>query len=126
VKFAGRPASRAGQGRAARPGRRWRLAACIAVALAYIAVPEVPVRPSSIFPDQPQVRALRPAIIAYLQSAAYRNQLGWHARPGVYASGKLTWLCDVAIVEIRPQGPQWRASVEVARGDCPRHRLPCS
>lgn len=101
-----------GHRREARPGRRWRLAAGVVAALVVVAVLEVWVRP--LLPDQPQIRALRPAIISYLQSGAYRSENG---SPGAYASGKLIWLCNVSVLELRAQGPRWLVGMNAECAD---------
>jgi hypothetical protein len=40
---------------------------------------------------------------------------GWclAVRPG----GRVRWLCDAALVEVRPDGGRWRAGMDVACGD---------
>jgi hypothetical protein len=58
-----------------------------------------------------------PAIIAYLDSPAYRQDgLGGHSAAD-YQAGRVRWLCDAALVEVRPDGGRWRAGMDVACGD---------
>jgi hypothetical protein len=63
---------------------------------------------------------MMPAIIAYLESPAYRqgNSSGYTAAD--YQSGRVRWLCNAALVEVRPDGGQWRAGMDVACGDYDR------
>jgi hypothetical protein len=72
-------------------------------------------------PDWWQQRAMMPAIDAYLESPAYRqNNLGANP-PAAYQSGQLKWECDAAIIEVRPDGGDWRVGMDVACGDYSRH-----
>jgi len=68
----------------------------------------------TLVPDPARAQAMMPAIIAYLDSPAYRQDgLGGYSAAD-YQAGLVRWLCDAALVEIRPDGRQWRAGMDVA------------
>jgi hypothetical protein len=62
---------------------------------------------------------MMPAIVAYLDSPAYRRVQGGYSAAD-YRAGRVRWLCAAALVELRPQGGRWRAGMEVACGDYDR------
>jgi hypothetical protein len=107
-----------------RPGRvRWLIAGVIAVVTAGICLGvwlnRAPIRALARAVDQAQVRAILPAITAYLQSAAYRDRNG-ESPPAAYQAQRVRWLCNAGIVEIRPEGTRWRVGMDVACGDYAR------
>jgi hypothetical protein len=70
-------------------------------------------------PDPAQVRAVMPAITAYLQSPAYRDRNGEYPA-AAYRTGRVRWLCAAEIVYVGPDGTRWRAGMDVACGDYER------
>ena len=71
-------------------------------------------------PDQARVRAMMPAITAYLQSPAYRDLNGGPYLSAAYRTGRIRWLCNAAIVYISSDGTRWRVGMDVACGDYDR------
>jgi len=105
-----------------RSGRIWWLAAggtaaviaggCLAVWLA--------ARGPALVPDPARARAMMPAIIAYLDSPAYRQDgIGGYSAAD-YQAGRVRWLCGAALVEVRPDAGRWRAGMDVVCGDYDR------
>jgi hypothetical protein len=70
--------------------------------------------------DSAQAQAMMPAVVAYLESPAYRHGGLGDYTVADYASGRVRWLCGAALVEARPDGGQWRAGMDVACGDYDR------
>lgn len=73
-----------------------------------------------LVPDSAQAQAMMPAVVAYLQSPAYRQGGLGDYTAGDYQSGRVRWLCSAALVEVRPDGGRWRAGMDVACGDYDR------
>ena len=74
----------------------------------------------ALVPDQERTQAMMPAIIAYLDSPAYRQDgLGGYTDAD-YQAGRVRWQCDAALVEVRPDGGRWQAGMDVACGDYDR------
>lgn len=105
-----------------RSARMWRVAAvgaAVVIAGGRLALWQTG-QLAPLLPDEAQERAMMPAIDAYLDSPAYRrNNLGDYS-PADYRSGRLKWVCDAAIVEVRPDGAHWRVGMDVACGDYSR------
>jgi hypothetical protein len=75
----------------------------------------------ALIPDPARARAMMSAIIAYLDSPAYRP-VGPAEYPAAdYQAGRVRWLCNAALVEVRPDGGRWLAGMDVACGDYDRH-----
>jgi hypothetical protein len=62
---------------------------------------------------------MMPAILAYLDSPTYRRVQGSYSVAD-YQAGRVRSLCDATLVEVRPDGGQWRAGMDVACGDYDR------
>jgi hypothetical protein len=61
-----------------------------------------------------------PSIIAYLESPSFRQDgLGGYTSSD-YQSGRVKWLCNAALVEVRSDGERWQAGMDVACGDYDR------
>jgi hypothetical protein len=73
----------------------------------------------ALIPDPAQARAMMPAIVAYLDSSAYRQVQSAYTTAD-YQAGRVRWLCSAALVEVRPDGGRWRAGMDVACGDYDR------
>lgn len=105
-----------------RSGRIWWLAAgagAVAAAGCGMAVWLAGQGPALI-PDPARARAIMPAVIAYLDSPAYRQVEGEHSA-AEYRTGRVRWLCDAALVEVRRDGGRWRAGMDVWCGDYERY-----
>ena len=105
-----------------RSGRIWWLAAAGAavVAAGWCLAVWPAGRGPALVPDPARARAMMPAIIAYLDSPAYRQDgLGGYSASD-YQAGRVRWLCGAALVEVRPDGGRWRAGIDVACGDYDR------
>src|SRR5215472_6916760 len=76
-------------------------------------------RGPALVPDQARVRAMMPAIIAYLDSPAYRRVQGGYSAAD-YLAGQVRWLCAAALAELQRDGRRWRAGMDVACGDYDR------
>lgn len=59
---------------------------------------------------------MMPAITAYLNSSAFRQSEFDSYTTADYQAG-VKWLCNAALVEIRPDGRRWRVGMDVACGD---------
>lgn len=98
------------------PGnKRWLAAAAVVATGVWLGWSRTGLAPVPV-PGRAQVRAMLPAITAYLQAPAYRDHNGGY-QPAAYQSRRVIWLCDAAIIEIRPAGGQWRAGMDVSCGD---------
>ncbi len=100
-------------------GVRWMIAGLAAIVTAGVCLgvwlPK-PARAPAVVLDRAHVRAMLPAITAYLQSPAYRDRNGEYPF-AAYQAQRVRWLCNAGIVEIRPDGARWRVGMDVACGD---------
>jgi hypothetical protein len=107
-----------------RRGRAWWLAAggaAVAIAAAGGLAARLSGPGPVPVPDPALSRAMMPAIVAYLDSPAFRQVEGFTGYSAAdYQSGRVRWLCAAALVEIRPDGGRWRAGMDVACGDYDR------
>ena len=62
---------------------------------------------------------MMPAVVAYLDSPAYRQVQGAY-KAADYQSGRVRWLCSALVVEVRPDDGRWRVGMDVACGDYDR------
>jgi len=76
---------------------------------------------AALVPDPARARAMMPAIVAYLESSTYRKEdgLGDYSAAD-YQTGRIRWLCNAALVEVRSAGGRWRAGMDVACGNYER------
>lgn len=74
----------------------------------------------ALVPDPARARAMMPAIIAYLESPAYRQGGLGDYTAADYQAGRVRWLCSAALVEVRPDGGRWRVGMDAACGDYER------
>jgi hypothetical protein len=58
----------------------------------------------ALIQDPARARAIMPAIIAYLESPAYRQRGPGEYSTADYQAGRVKWLCSAALVEVRPDG----------------------